>query len=162
MHIAETRAEALADVAFGLPKWIYYFQEVGALPLVPQGVPVAEAARILTDIGLAVIGDPDDAAAQIDRLTQQSGGFGTLLMLDHNWAEWAKKRRSYELIARYVMPRYQRTNEAREASLKSAVASRGQLMAATLAAITTEIQKELKDRGLPPDAFPAPMLAPKA
>ncbi|MBD3668111.1 MAG: LLM class flavin-dependent oxidoreductase, partial [Kangiella sp.] len=35
MHIAETREQARADVAFGLENWLTYFREVAALPLAP-------------------------------------------------------------------------------------------------------------------------------
>jgi len=147
MHIAETREQAMEDVRFGLDKWIYYFQEVGALPLVPPGVRLDEAVRTLTEIGLAVIGDPDDAIAQIERLEQQSGGFGCLLLMDHNWAEWSRKRRSYELIARYVMPRFQGLNAPREASMKWAASNRPTFIGAAMNAISSEIQKEAKERG---------------
>jgi len=146
MHIAETREQAMADIAFGLGKWIYYFQEVGALPLVPPGVSVEEAARALIEMGLAVVGDPDDAIAQIERLERQSGGFGTLLLMDHNWAAWERKKRSYELIARYVMPRFQGLNEPREASMKWAMSNRPTFIGAVGAAINAEIQKEMQER----------------
>lgn len=146
MHIAETREQAMADIEFGLGKWIYYFQEVGALPLVPPGVSVEEAARTLIDVGLAVVGDPDDAIAQIERLEQQSGGFGALLMMDHNWAEWTRKKRSYELIARHVMPRFQGLNEPREASMKWAMSNRPTFIGAVGNAINAEIQKEMQER----------------
>ncbi len=146
MHIAESREQALADVRFGLERWIYYFQEVGALPLVPPGVGVEEAARTLVDVGLAVIGDPDDAIAQIERLEQQSGGFGALLLMDHNWAEWSRKKRSYELLARYVMPRFQGLNEAREASMKWAMTNRPTFIGAVGEAITHEIQKHAAEQ----------------
>jgi limonene 1,2-monooxygenase len=48
--------------------------------------------------------------AQIDRLiTQSNGGFGAYLMLGHNWADPRATLRSYELIARHVMPHFQGT-----------------------------------------------------
>ena len=37
--------------------------------------------------GFAVIGTPDDAVAQIQRLIDQSGGFGTFLSMAHEWAD---------------------------------------------------------------------------
>lgn len=73
MHIAETREQALEDVRFGLEKWLYYFQEVAALPLAPAGAGVEGAVEALTNSGLAVVGDPDDAIAQLERLANQSG-----------------------------------------------------------------------------------------
>ena len=115
MHIAETREQASADVAFGLEKWLYYFTDVAALPIAvdTEGDPVD--AMIAT--GLAVIGTPDDAIAQIERLEEQSGGFGAFLLLDHNWADWDAKKKSYELMARYVFPRFQASNVNRDKSL---------------------------------------------
>ena len=48
------------------------------------------------------------SAAQIERLWQQSnGGFGAYLLLAHNWANPSATVRSYDLIAREVMPPFQ-------------------------------------------------------
>ena len=38
MHLAETEAQARADVEFGLAQWIDYFEKVAALPLAPQSL----------------------------------------------------------------------------------------------------------------------------
>jgi limonene 1,2-monooxygenase len=58
--------------------------------------------------GLGAIGTPEACAAQIERLWQQSnGGFGAYLMLAHNWANPVATQRSYEQIAREVMPQFQ-------------------------------------------------------
>src|SRR5262249_17018067 len=48
VHIAETREQARADVLFGLPGWLYYFQKVVALPRVPEtrGAPGCPGAMI--------------------------------------------------------------------------------------------------------------------
>ena len=145
MHIAETREQAIEDVRFGLEKWLYYFQEVAALPLAPAG-DFEGAVEALTSSGLAVIGDPDDATAQLERLEQQSGGFGALLLMDHNWAPWARKKRSYELIANYVMPRFQGTNAPRESSMKWAASNRPTFMGAMGNAISAEIQKHVAEQ----------------
>ena len=56
---------------------------------------------------MAVIGTPDDAIAQLERLERQSGGYGCFLQLAHEWADRRATHKSYELIARYVMPRFQ-------------------------------------------------------
>jgi limonene 1,2-monooxygenase len=144
MHIAETREQAIEDVKFGLEKWLYYFQEIAALPLAPQG-DFKGAVDALLASGLAVIGSPEDALAQIDRLLQQSGGFGCFLFLDHNWAEWARKRRSYELFARYVVPRVNRLNELRVASMDWSRTNRPTFMGAVGNALNQEVQKHLAD-----------------
>jgi limonene 1,2-monooxygenase len=53
-----------------------------------------------------LVGTPDDAVAAIERLGSVSGGFGGLLGLAYEWAPREKILHSYELLARYVMPRY--------------------------------------------------------
>jgi limonene 1,2-monooxygenase len=146
MHVAETREKAIEDVRFGLEKWIYYFQKVAALPLAADGASFQEIIDTLVGMGFAVIGDPDDAVAQIERLQKQSGGFGAMLMLDHNWASYSRKKRSYELLARYVMPRVQNLNQGREASMKWAESNRPTFMGAYGNAVNAEIQKEMRDR----------------
>jgi len=58
--------------------------------------------------GLGVIGTPEQAVAQIETLLEQSnGGFGAYLTLAHNWANPEATKKSYELLARHVMPRFQ-------------------------------------------------------
>ena len=62
----------------------------------------------INDFGFGAIGTPEMVTAQIDRLmTQSNGGFGAYLMLAHNWADPRATQRSYELIARHVMPHFQ-------------------------------------------------------
>lgn len=115
MHIAETREQAMADIRFGLDKWIYYFREIANLPIVPEG---DDPVKAMVDTGLAVIGTPDDAAIRIQQLVDQSGGgFGAFLLMAHNWAPWDATRKSYELMARYVFPRFQNLNDNRHASM---------------------------------------------
>jgi limonene 1,2-monooxygenase len=149
MHVAETKAKARENVRFGLGLWLKYFQEIAALPLAPAGS-VDDAVDALIASGLAVVGDPDDAIAQLERLETQSGGFGCFLHLAHNWADWNETKRSYELFARYVMPRFQRLNVNREASMQWAAENRPTFIGAMGNAINREIQKhvaEQKEKG---------------
>jgi limonene 1,2-monooxygenase len=55
----------------------------------------------------AVIGTPDDAINTIRRLQELSGGFGTVLAFGHCWTTREQTLRTYEMLARYVMPRLQ-------------------------------------------------------
>src|SRR5438132_1040138 len=109
MHLAPTMDQARADVAFGLPAWVDYFQRVAALPLVGDATELGDMIDAMNQTGLAVIGTPDDAAAQIERLWEKSGGFGTYPFMAHDWADREATLRSYELFARFVMPRFQGT-----------------------------------------------------
>ena len=65
------------------------------------------AIEQMTASGMGVIGSPQDAIAQIQRLLDQSGGFGSYLIMMHEWADWPATLRSIELVARHVMPHFQ-------------------------------------------------------
>jgi len=108
-HIAETKEQAYRDVEYGIEHWFRYFQQVAAFPqMAVVGNSIGEMIEFINGSGLGAIGTPDACAAQIDRLWQQSkGGFGAYLMLAHNWANPPATLRSYELIAREVMPHFQ-------------------------------------------------------
>ncbi len=145
IHVAETKERARENVKFGLEKWLRYFTEVAALPLAPPGS-VDDAIEALIKSGFAVIGDPDDAIAQLERLDKQSGGYGCFLQMAHNWADFAQTKRSYELVARYVMPRFQGLNRGRETSMDWAARNRPTFMGAVGTAIMTEIQKHSQEQ----------------
>ena len=108
MHVAETREQAERDVEHGIVDWFRYFQQVAAFPqMAVEGNERGEMIRWIRDGGFGVIGTPDEAVAQIQRLVDQSKGFGSFLFLAHEWANPEATRRSYDLIARYVMPAFQ-------------------------------------------------------
>ena len=146
MHIAPTMDQARKDVEFGLPAWVDYFQRVAALPLVGEATDVQDMVDAMNATGLAVIGTPDDAAAQIERLWAKSGGFGTYLFMGHEWADREATLRSYELVARYVMPRFQRTIARLDASRNWAAENRGTFMGRAVQAIGKAIQDHAAER----------------
>jgi limonene 1,2-monooxygenase len=55
------------------------------------------------------VGTPDDCIAGIERLQENSGGFGSFMVRVEDWAPREKILHSYELLARYVMPHFQGT-----------------------------------------------------
>jgi limonene 1,2-monooxygenase len=109
MHIAETKEQAIEDVRFGLDDWCHYTQKILAVPhFRAAGETFEERIAWVNESGLGVIGTPDDAIRQIERLEKQSnGGFGAYLMMHHEWANPSATQRHYELFARYVKPRFQ-------------------------------------------------------
>lgn len=145
MHIAESREQARRDVHFGLEAWLDYFKRVAALPLAPEGS-IDDAVEAMNATGFTVIGTPDDAIAQIERLQEQSGGFGCLLLMAHEWADREATRRSYELIARYVMPRFQGALEGTEISNRWAAENRPEFMGKAMQAIMTEVSKHAAEQ----------------
>lgn len=144
MHVAETREQAMADVRFGLDKWIYYFQEIANLPIVPEG---PDPVQAMMDTGLAVIGTPEDAARRIRQLAEESGGFGAFLFMDHNWAPWAAKQRSYELVARYVMPEFQQLNVNRAASIDWVKSNKEEFTGQARMAVGARIVQHMMEKG---------------
>jgi limonene 1,2-monooxygenase len=151
MHIAESREKARENVRFGLERWIYYFQQVAALPLATGAG--GDPLDAMVESGLAVIGTPEDAIAQIERLQKQSGGFGCVLQMAHEWADREATLRSYELFARYVMPAFQGANERRRESMDWAGENRERFVGAAFQAIGEAIQRhadEQQSRAAPP------------
>lgn len=132
MHIAETRAQARAEVARGLPKWIKYMTTIGTLAIAPEATQtVDDYIDYMNDTGFAVIGDPDDAAKQIERLQAASGGFGTLLLWGQDWANPSATLRSLELIATEIAPRFKHQQARLMAAEQYALARRDEFVAAS-------------------------------
>lgn len=63
----------------------------------------------LTESGAWCVGTPDDLVDKIHQLDESSGGFGGLLIQATEWGTREQVFHSYELIARYVMPKFQGT-----------------------------------------------------
>ena len=145
MHIAETREQARANVRFGLPAWLDYFRRVAALPLAPEGN-IDDAVDAMNNTGFAVIGSVEDAIAQLERLQQQSGGFGCFLQMAHEWADREATRKSYELFARYVMPHFQGALDSTARSRDWAAENRPQFIGSAVQAIMTEISKHADEQ----------------
>jgi len=108
MHLAETKEQAIEDVRYGLDDWCDYTQDVLAAPhFRAVGKSFEERIEWINESGLGVIGTVDDAIAQVDRLEKQSGGFGSYLLIHHEWARHAATLKSYQLFADHVMPKFQ-------------------------------------------------------
>ena len=109
MHCAETREQAYEDVRFGIEHWFDYLQKTAAAPqFVPVGETLEDRINWANESGVGAIGTPEDVVNQIESLWKQSnGGYGAYLMMAHDFANPAATKRSYELIAQYVMPLFQ-------------------------------------------------------
>jgi limonene 1,2-monooxygenase len=146
VHIADTKEQAYEDVKFGLPQWVDYFQRVAALPLGPDTTDVEEMADAMNASGFAVIGTVEDAIAQIQRLVDQSGGFGTFLNMAHEWAPREATWHSYELLSRYVFPRFQNSAASTEASRDWAAENRPEFIQAATTAVMTAVQSHHQEK----------------
>jgi limonene 1,2-monooxygenase len=144
-HVAETREQAMNDVNYGLAHWVDYFDKISVTPFVPYER-LADAATYLLETGSAVIGTPDDCIRQIEILEKASGGFGCYLLADNQWASFERKLKSYELIARHVMPRFQGMNDRRAVSDRWARDSRDGFLADSHAAKDAQFAKLAAER----------------
>ncbi len=136
IHLAETEEQARADVEYGMAQWFKYFQNVAAFPqMAVEGGNVDEMVEFVNG-GLGVVGTPDQAIAQIEELLEQSnGGFGAYLTLAHNWANPEATKKSYELLARHVMPHFQGQLGSLTGAADRARAVRPELADKSLAAV---------------------------
>ena len=146
MHIAETEDQARAEVKFGLTQWVDYFERVAALPLAPGTLDPDKMVDALMETGFAVVGTPAMAIAQIERLVTQSGGFGTYLLMAHEWADRQATLRSYELFSREVVPHFKGTLGSLEGSRDWAAENRPEFIGAAGGAIMQAISDHHAER----------------
>ena len=146
MHVAETREEARKNVEFGLENFSNYFKDISTFPIIPREFD--NAYEYLTENRIALIGTPDDAIEYIETLLEGSGGFGSLMQLAHNWADWEATKRNYELIARYVMPHFQKSNRDRVFSYNYSRDNKDKFQGQAAQAVQTEINRyQEKNKG---------------
>jgi len=105
VHVAEDDELALRQVhASERHETVTYFEDTLGRPPGRNQDPLREGVRQ----GTTLVGAPDTVVKGIERLVELSrGGFGGLLFRAHEWATREETLRSYELFARYVMPRFQ-------------------------------------------------------
>jgi len=155
MHVAPTEEQARAEVRFGLAQWVDYFERVAALPLAPSTLDPDKMVDALMETGFAIIGTPAMAVAQIERLIEQSGGFGTYLLMAHEWADRQATLASYELFAREVIPHFKGTLASLERSRDWAAENRPEFIGAVGGAIMQAITDHQAERAARQEAPPA-------
>ena len=151
MHLANTRDQAIEECTYGLKAFTDYFGGgAGFVPLANQVDGKEQSEREFVESyaesGSVVIGTPDDAIGYIEGLLKQSGGFGTFLLLGHDWADREATLRSYRLFAREVLPHFKGRLGAPQASHEWATSKRGELFGragqAILNAITSHVEEK--------------------
>ena len=106
-HIAETREKAREQARDGLFRHHNEYitgtlQRPGAKPFKTPDQAVDLTAY--SDGAVATIGTPDDLVARIKDVLAMSGGFGTVVGFVHDWANPENTFRSWDMVARYVVP----------------------------------------------------------
>ena len=107
VYLAESRKEAIeqARVAAGHYQRAYFEETLGLDPATDG--PTDKIIDAMMEKGAWCVGTPDDMIEMIERLDEESGGFGGFLLQAAEWGTREQVFHSYELIARYVMPRFQ-------------------------------------------------------
>ena len=109
-HLAETQEQARKEAVHGLHRW---HNEYNVWTLGRPGAVAVEDPWDLLDrttqggaegAGAAVVGTPDDLVRAIRHLHDITGGFGVVLGFAHDWADREATLRSWDLVARYVVP----------------------------------------------------------
>jgi limonene 1,2-monooxygenase len=151
MHLAETKEQALEDCTYGLEQFAGYFG--GGAGFVPLAATVEGETRTprqfveaYAETDSVVIGTPDEAVAYIEGLVEQSGGFGTFLLLGHDWANPERTINSFRLFAREVMPHFQGQLSAPVVSHEWATAKRGELFGRAGQAMMNAIQTHVEEK----------------
>ena len=147
MHVARTRKQAFEEVEYGISDWIDYFRNVVALPLAPEEPDPRKWPQALVESGAAVIGTPDDAAAQLERLKKQSDGFGCFLIMAQDWVDRQASLASYELLAKEVFPRFQGSADLTVNSREWCRKDHDSLIGGAMNAVVKEIDRYEKDTG---------------
>lgn len=138
-HLAETKAEAAKAVEFGLEPWLRYLEALNPKSYAEtREKGGSDAARLIAARG-GLVGTPDDAVTFLEALWERTGSFGCLLMTGTNWMNFEATKRSYELMARYVMPRFNRANAQRERSFDWVYENREEFSGANQAAINKAV-----------------------
>ena len=105
-HIAETKEKAIEEARHGLMRW--HNQYIHATLQRPGSVAFKspdDAIEQMTGPGsAAVIGTPDDLVKMIKSVYDSSGGFGHAVGFVHDWANPENTFRSWDMVARYVIP----------------------------------------------------------
>lgn len=149
-HIAETREQAKEQSILGLQKWHneYNVKVLGR----PGAQWVDDPEELYNQVaaggaeggGAAVIGTPDDLIEAILQLQETTGGFGVVLGFANDWANIEHTRKSWDLVARYVIPAVNGTIRPQMASAEYVAERKGELMAGASAAVMSKIMGDEK------------------
>ncbi|MBG54611.1 MAG: LLM class flavin-dependent oxidoreductase [Chloroflexi bacterium] len=106
-HIAETRDQAREEAKEGLFKHNNEYSTAALNPIegkIFKTPDEAIDATAFSEDSTAVIGTPDDLIQKIQEMLEITGGFGAVIGFAHDWANRENTKKSWDLVARYVIP----------------------------------------------------------
>lgn len=113
VDVAETTETARREALQGTlaRDWRGYFfpllwktRRLGLVKVDPDMPDEAATVEYMLD-NVWIVGDPDTVAERLARLAREAGGFGTLLVIGHEWEPREAWARSMRLLAEQVIPR---------------------------------------------------------
>ena len=135
VHLAESRKEAIAQAREKSAEYQRgYFENTLGVPS-PYDGPKDGIIDFMIESNSWCVGTPDDLVAAINRLGEESGGFGRVLIQAVEWGTREQVLHSYELVARYVMPQFQGSLTSLQDSQAWYSESKDELIAMTAKAI---------------------------
>lgn len=126
-HIAETREQAREEAKHGLMKW---HNEYTVGTLMRPGAEIYDSPdeavddMAFGDNSAIVIGTPDDLIDSIRKMYELTGGFGTVIGFVHDWCTPEQNFRSWDRVARYVVPEINGYLNAYRASQRDVIENR--------------------------------------
>lgn len=147
MHIAETFEKAKENCRYGL-QWVWQYLR----HIIPTGDgspwpdDYDDFVDFMNSTGRMVIGTPDMAIEQIERVQEKTGGFGAFLMMGADFADWHQTLRHYELFAEQVIPAVNGQLAPVQASYDRVVGAGSRWVDATLGAQLTAIAAYEEER----------------
>ncbi|MDA0768601.1 MAG: LLM class flavin-dependent oxidoreductase [Chloroflexi bacterium] len=127
-HIAETREEARAQAGKGLMRHNNEYTIgtlAGGVGTIYKTPDEAVDGVAFSEESTAVIGTPDDLIARIREMMELTGGFGCVIGFVHDWANREDTLRSWDMVARYVLPEVNGLLDNYRESNKFVIANRG-------------------------------------
>ena len=106
-HIAETRDQARAEAKDGLFRHNNEYSTAVLNPIDGKIFKTPDEAIDSTAFSkdsTAVIGTPDDLIHKIQEMIEITGVFGAVIGFAHDWANRENTKKSWDLVARYVIP----------------------------------------------------------
>jgi limonene 1,2-monooxygenase len=111
VYLAESKKEAIEQARANAGRYQYdYFVKTLGHDLAIEVNNTSDRDKIIdimSERGAWCVGTPDDLIETINKLDEESGGFGGFLIQATEWGTREQVRHSYELVARYVMPHFQ-------------------------------------------------------
>ena len=110
IYVADSLDEAVDDIRAGASHEVAFQRERGMLQVISKMLNLERPGDELTfdyfvEAGVYVLGDPDSVARQLHKFYEDTGGFGTLLMITgKDWATREKRARSLTRFMKEVAP----------------------------------------------------------